>query len=88
MRFNELLGIMRGHLTAGERAYDTLFAVLSPAESKSLKHKDLQWKLAEQMDDLSVLAQAAGQMRFAMHDLEKAFEELYDIIITTPDLEE
>jgi hypothetical protein len=88
MRFNELLGIMRGHLTAGERAYDALFAAFTPEERDATKHKDLQWKLAEQMHDLTPLERAVSNMRFASRELEKAFEELYDIIAATEDVAE
>lgn len=88
MRFNELLGIMRGHLSSGERAYDALFASFTPEERENTKHKDLQWKLAEQMSDLTPLERAVSNMRFASRELEKAFEELYDIIATTEEISE
>jgi hypothetical protein len=88
MRFNELLGIMRGHLTAGERAYDALFASFTPEERENTKHKDLQWKLAEQMTDLTSLSRAVSNMRFASRELEKAFSELQDIIASTEDVTE
>jgi hypothetical protein len=88
MRFDELLGIMRGRLAEGERAYEALFAGFTAEEREGMKHKDLQWKLAEQIDDLTPLKRAVSQMRFGARELEKAFEELYDIIASTPDSDE
>lgn len=85
MRLNELLGLMRGKLTDGERAYNSLFAGFTPDEIAAMKHKDLQWKLAEQMDSLTPLKQAVAKMRFDARELEKAFAELCDIIAMTPD---
>jgi hypothetical protein len=82
MRFNELIAIMRSRLAEGERAYNALFANFSAEEIESTKHKDLQLKLAEQMDDLTELKRGVSTMRFAARELEKAFEELYDIIVT------
>ncbi len=83
MRFRELLNIMAQKLQSGERAYAQLFANYSPDEIKATKEKDLQWKVAEKMlGDVSSLSKAALQMRFAAHELEAAFEELYDIIVT------
>lgn len=84
MRFSELLGIMRNRLADGERAYDALFACIPPDERARMKHKDLQWNLAEQMDDLTPLAQEVSTMRFAARELEKGFAELHAIISATP----
>lgn len=84
MRFRELLNIMRQKLESGERAYNKLFSNFSPEEMQGIKEKDLQWKLAEQIiDDLSPLEKAVMQSRFDARELEKAFEELYDIIAAT-----
>ena len=84
MRFNELLGIMRNRLADGEQAYSLLYAGIPPHERERTNHKDLQWKLAEQLDDLTPLAQATSMMRFATRELEKAFAELHAIISATP----
>lgn len=84
MRLNELLGIMRSQLEGGERAYSALFAAFEAEETATMKHKDLQWKLAEQMDDLSPLKEAVSNMRFSARQLERAFEELDGIIAATP----
>jgi hypothetical protein len=88
MRLNELLGIMRRKLADGELAYAELFASFTSDESATMNHKDLQWKLAEQMDDLSPLKQIVSKMRFDARELEKAFAELYDIVAMTPDVVE
>ena len=83
MRFHELLAIMRIKLEAGEKAYATLITTYSPPDAGPMKEKDLQWKVAENMvDDLSPLRKAVMQTRFDARELEKAFEELYDIIVT------
>ena|SRR5258708_2190596 len=82
MRFRELLNIMGQKLQSGERAYAQLFSDYSTEDIKNTKEKDLQWKVAEKMlEDVSPLSKAALQMRFAAHELEAAFEELYDIIV-------
>ncbi len=91
MRFRELLNVMREKLDDGERAYAKLFSSFSPedmAALKAMKEKDQQWKLAENMvSDVSPLDKAVLQMRFETHNLERAFEELYDIIATVQDPE-
>ncbi|MFN8417733.1 MAG: hypothetical protein U0528_00565 [Anaerolineae bacterium] len=87
MRFRELLNIMRLRLDEGERAYDNLFAKRSAEEKSTLKEKDLQWRVAEQLiadDEETLLRDAALHMRFHARDLERAFEELYNISITPP----
>lgn len=88
MRFRELLNIMRKNLEYGERTYANLFSGIPPEEVAGTKEKDLQWKLAEKMvADTSQLSRFALQMRFAARDLEKAFEELHDIIVSAPNSE-
>ena len=83
MRFRELLDIMRLRLDDGERGYARLFEGRPAAERQALKEKDLQWKVAETMvNDLKLLADAVLHARFDCRDLERAFEELYDIIVT------
>ena len=83
MRFRELLNIMRLKLDESERAYEQLFASVPPETLTNLKEKDRQWKLAEQMvDDTSVLRKAVGNARFNAREMERAFEELHDIIVT------
>jgi hypothetical protein len=83
MRFRELLDLMRIDLETGERAYKKLFAGLSADEIAGLKEKDVQWKLAETMvNDLTPLSDAVIETRFNARNLERSFEELYDVIIT------
>src|SRR5690348_8411773 len=86
MRFRELLNIMRQRLDISERAYSQLFSNFSSEDMQGVKEKDLQWKLAEQIiDDLSPLSNAVMTARFDARELEKAFEELYDIIAAEPE---
>jgi hypothetical protein len=85
MRFRELLNIMRLRLEDGERNYNSLFANLPPADIQTLKTKDLQWKLAETLvDDLSSLSRAVVHTRYDARQLERDFEELYNIITSEP----
>ncbi len=89
MRFNELLHIMRRKLEYAERAYTRLFENCDPEDVKNLKEKDLQWKVAEQLvHDLSPLSIAVVQAQFDAREMERAFEELYNIIVTVPDPDE
>ena len=86
MRFRELLNIMRGKLGDAERAYARLFVNCSPEDVASKKEKDLQWQVAELLlADLSSLRNAVGQARFDAREMDRAFEELYNIIVTTPE---
>ena len=85
MRFRELLDIMRLHMEDGERDYARLFANCSEEDKQTLKVKDLQWKVAEQIidsEDMKPLSKAVLRMRFECHELERAFEELHDTIVT------
>ena len=83
MRFRELLNIMRLKLEDGERAYEQLFSNRSPGEMKTVKEKDLQLLVAQDIiDDTSALQKAVMRARFDAHELERAFEELYNIIAT------
>jgi hypothetical protein len=91
MRLRELLDIMRVRLEAGEREYARLFTGLSVEDSQTLKVKDLQWKLAEHMldsDDLRPLSALVLRMRFECHELDRAFEDLHDTIVTEPSEDE
>jgi hypothetical protein len=82
MRFHELLEIMRAKVEESERVYTRLFANLS-AEDRNLKEKDQQWKVAEQLiADPSPLQKAVISAQFNAREMERAFEELYHIIIT------
>ncbi len=84
MRFRELLNIMRLRLDEGEQAYARLFTTFSVEQDKNVKEKDLQRQLAEKMlGKPSDLRRAVMQMRFQSHELERAFEELYEIIEST-----
>jgi hypothetical protein len=83
MRLNELLGQMRGRLAEGERAYQVLFASIAKEETDGLNHKEVQWKVAERLDDLTPLSETVGMLRFSSREQEKAFAELHEIIERT-----
>ena len=86
MRFRELLDIMRQSVDAGDQAYTQLLSKYSAEDAKTLKHKDLQWKVAEQIiHDLGPLSKAVLKARFDARELERNFEQLYDIIVSEPD---
>ena len=81
MRLRELLNIMRQNLDAGERSYAGLFSNCTPEEKTTMKEKDLQWKVAEQIvGDVSQLRNAVANLWFYTRELEKSFEELHGII--------
>lgn len=85
MRMNELLGLFRNKLQAGERAYDELFSAHDLADAGALHSKERQWRLAEQLEDLTPLRDAVAQLRFDAREMEKAFAELHAIVVNTPD---
>lgn len=88
MRFRELPNIMRKNLEDRERAYAKLFVRFSAEEIAATGKKDLHWQAAEKMlPDVSPLRNAVGLMRFGARNLEYAFEELPDIIVTVQDPE-
>jgi hypothetical protein len=83
MRFRELLDVFRARLDAGERDYAQLFADVSPEDKASLPEKELQRKAAYGvLEDRSPLSKAVLTMRFQARELEREFEQLYDIIMT------
>lgn len=85
MRFRELLDIMRQMLARHERAYANLFAGLSDEEKQGKQEKALQTLVAHQLDgNLKPLEDSVLRARFDARELEKAFEELYDTILTPP----
>jgi len=83
MRFRELLDVMALKLRDGERAYECLFAVLPP-ETAQLREKDRQTKLAEHLfGNLQPLSRAVVKAQFDAREMERAFEELHGIILTS-----
>lgn len=84
MRYRELLLLMRETLEGGERAYTALFSGVSPDDKATLKEKDLQWSLAEQMiGDVSDMSKAVLRLRLGARHLERDFETLYDIVVAS-----
>jgi hypothetical protein len=82
MRFRELLDIMQGNLDDGNHAYQQLFARCSPEELQGLKEKDQQTVLAQKiLDDRKPLGDAILRARFDAREMERAFEELYNIVM-------
>jgi hypothetical protein len=83
MRFRELLDIMRQKLDTGDRSYEALFAPLDPEKTKGLREKDIQGLLARQLiHDLTPLSVAVANIHWESREMERAFAELYDIILT------
>ena len=83
MRYRELLDHMRMQMEAGERRYAKLFANITPEERQGKGEKEVQTLVARQLvDDLEPLSRAVLQAQFDARDLQRAFEELYDIILT------
>ena len=83
MRFRELLDVMALKLRDGERAYERLFAVLPP-ETAQLREKDRQTKLAEHIiGNLEPLRRVVVNAQFDAREMERAFEELHGIILSS-----
>lgn len=83
MRYRELLDIMWLLLQEGERRYDGLFANITPEERQGKGEKEVQTLLARQLvDDLEPLSRAVLQAHFDARELQRAFSELNDIILT------
>ena len=88
MRFRELLNIMSSQLHEGQQAYEALLSTCSDEDMESLREKDLQWKVAQRIiDDLSPLKRVVMRMRYNARNMERDFEELYDIIVSPSDPE-
>lgn len=89
MRFDELLDVMRSQLELGERMYAALFKSLTDEEKQGKREKEVQTLVAYQLEhDQKPLADAVTRMRFEAYNLERAFGELHDIILTPPIVEE
>lgn len=81
MRLRELLDHMHLKLEEGERSYARLFAQLPEEERQKTREKATQGKVAQLLlDNPRPLENAILQMQFDARDLERAFEELYNII--------
>jgi hypothetical protein len=83
MRFRELLNLADEKLKAGEQAYARLFDCLTDDDREALKVKEQQTLIAQHLiEDLSPLAKSVLTMQYEARDLERAFDELYNIIIS------
>ena len=83
MRYRELLDIMRLRIEANERLYENLFANIPAEEREGKREKEVQTLLARQLlDDLEPLSRAVLQTQFDARELQRAFGELSDIILT------
>lgn len=83
MRLRELLDITRLHLDEGEAIYAELFAELTP-DQLALKEKERQREAAHHvLHDPATIKRAVTHMQFHARDLERAFEDLYNIISNT-----
>lgn len=88
MRFRELLDIMRVNLQEGDAVYAKLFSDRSIEVTTGKKEKDLQGELAAILiADREPLRRAVMQMRFDSRELERAFEELHDLIAASQEPE-
>ncbi|GEM_PF-909630 len=83
MRYRELLDVLRSRVDMGDKLYDKLIARVPAEERDGKSEKDVQTLVAYAIeDDLKPLEDAVLRMRFEARDFEKAFEELYDKIVT------
>lgn len=82
MRWRELLDIMQQRWQVSDKQYHELFNLLSPEQRESLREKEQQWEIAEQLvEDTTQLQKELSKMRFAARDLERAFEEVHDKLV-------
>ena len=80
MRFRELLDIMQLKVNDGNRAYVRLLE--GYATEPGMKEKDVQWLVAEDLiEDPSALQKAVIYAQFDAREMERAFEELYNILV-------
>lgn len=85
MRLRELLDVLRLRLDDADRQYAHLFAPISEADKAGKREKDLQTLLAHHLaDDAAPLSQIVLSMQFESREFEKAFDELYGLIIAPP----
>jgi len=83
MRLRELLTYMHTKLDSWERAYKRLFDHLPSEMINSLKEKDLQREAALTLiEEPKPLITAVLQAQYDSREMERAFEELYHIILT------
>lgn len=81
MRYRELMDIAQRCMEQGERDYARLFDDVPAQQKNSLAEKQLQGAAASiALDDLEPLRRAVLKLRFAMRDLERKFEALYNNI--------
>ncbi|MCU0514282.1 MAG: hypothetical protein MUE40_17135 [Anaerolineae bacterium] len=81
MRYRELLDVLAGRMAAGEKRYVALFQGLTPEQRASLPEKLQQREAARAaLEDLDPLRRALLAMQFDLHDVERAFEEVYNNI--------
>lgn len=85
MRYRELLDVLNARIHQAEKRYQALFAVI-PAEKKTLPLKALQREAALlALDDMEPLRKATLAVYYDLHDMTKAFEEVYNNIAPTSD---
>jgi hypothetical protein len=82
MRYRELLDVYQSRLDAGNLAYQRIINQHGPGDVSGMKEKDVQWLVAEKIvGDTDVLNRAVLQMQFEAREMERAFEELYGILV-------
>jgi hypothetical protein len=86
MRWRELLEIMQARLTHSQAAYDALLATLPAERRAQLKEKEQLWEVAQHLlesGQTEPLQRAILKMQFANRDLERAFEEIYNHLVSS-----
>jgi hypothetical protein len=85
MRYRELLDVLSQRMQQAEKRYDALFAPL-PQEKKTLPVKALQCEAALlALTDMEPLRKATLAVYYDLHDMTKAFEDMYNNIAPTSD---
>jgi ADP-ribose pyrophosphatase YjhB (NUDIX family) len=85
MRYRELLDVLNARIQQAEKRYEALFVAVA-AEKKTLPVKALQREAALlALDDMEPLRKATLAIYYDLHDMTKAFEEVYNNIAPTSD---
>lgn len=81
MRYRELLNLVHGRVASAESGYEALFHRVPEEKRASLREKDLQREAALlALEDLEPLRRAVLKVHFDLREMERAFEELYNLI--------
>lgn len=77
MRYRELMDLLHSRTATAERNYERLFEPLTPDQRETLSEKLRQREAAiHALKDMEPLRRAVMQIRFAMRDFEREFDQI------------